>query len=325
MVVLHLTQQGASLHKRSRCLTVEYENETLAEVPIIKVERVAVFGNITVTTPAVGLLLDEGIDVAFLTLHGELRGRLVGRHSKNVFQRLGQDYHFRHEETRLKLTTRLIATKLKNCRRVLQRVGYRREGLTLDDTLNRLEVFARRAEESASRASLRGVEGHAAHEYFSGFSRALTEPFSFERRSRRPPEDPVNAMLSFGYTVLASDLEAALESVGLDPYVGFYHDLKYGRPALVFDVEELFRHPVVDGLILDIAAHRRLGLEHFEPHEGGIYLNEEGRKLFLRYYETRLGGMEDEKQNFRKAMFTQAENLARVASGTAEFEPYVYH
>lgn len=324
MVVLYLTQQGASLKKHSRCLTVEFEGETLAEIPIIKVERIAVFGNITLTTPAIGMLLDEGIDVSFLTMDGALRGRLVGKHSKNVFQRLGQYHIFRREESRLEMTRKLTAGKIKNSRRVLQRTAYRRDAFDVNEPLEQLQQQAEQAERATSRASLRGIEGQAAHIYFQTFAGLLREPFVFERRSKHPPGDPVNALLSFGYTVLASDIEAALESYGLDPYVGFYHDLQYGRAALVFDVEEVFRHPVVDGLVLDIASHQRLTLDHFEEREGGCFMTQEGRQLYLRYYETRLGKMDDDKNNFRKAIFSQAENLARVAAGKGEFVPYLY-
>lgn len=325
MVTLYLTNQGAEVRKRSRCVLIEHEGKTLMEIPIFKIERISLLGNIGLTTPAIGLLLDEGVDVSFMNQHGDLRGRLVGKLSKNVFQRIGQYKTFLDLPFQVRSSCKLVAAKIKACRRVLQRHRNRMPASEANEALAKLDQYARRAADAGSLSAVRGVEGHSAHVYFTGFAAALAEPFTFSRRSRRPPADPVNAMLSFGYTVLANDIQSALESQGLDPFAGFFHQLKYGRATLAFDVEELFRHPVVDGLVLEIASRKWFGLECFEDRDGGCYLNAEGRKKFLAQYERRMGGAGDERNNFRKAVFQQAEHLARVASGKEEFEPWVYH
>jgi len=328
MGTLYLSEQNAHLRKTAQRLVVERDGEVLSEIPAFKVERVVVFGNVQITTPALVFLLHNNIETALLSINGKLHGRLVPAENKNIYLRLHQ-YRAYHDQTfRLELAKELIRSKLTNARRLLQRLAYGRS-LDLQKPLDDISRYAEQAQKAESPDSVRGYEGKGTAAYFGGFAK-LVQGFTFQGREKRPAKDPVNSLLSFGYTLLSGEVFAALSAGGLDPYLGFFHEIRYGRASLCFDLCEEFRHLVVDGLVLDLINHRRIQEEDFEeaPDEEGVLLKPDARKKFLGAFEQKMSGARKgtagQDTCYRMAIHGQVERMRDAIEGKRKYEGYRY-
>lgn len=187
------------------------------------------------------------------------------------------------------IASALVEAKILNQRRVLQRLAANRPEQSVGERLRELEELARKAVQAQTVETLRGYEGTAAGRYFEIYGSFFPEEAPFERRSRRPPHNAVNAVLSYAYTLLAAEMECHVHVAGLDPALGFYHETEDRRPSLALDLIEPFRAPIADALALDLFSHRTLKpAEHFETHDGGVFLNTEGKKRFFVSWERRL-------------------------------------
>ncbi|MGB9617796.1 MAG: CRISPR-associated endonuclease Cas1 [Desulfomonilaceae bacterium] len=307
MAILYITDQGASLTKRGNQLVVTKQGKTIQEVHAFKVEQVAIMGNISLTPSAISFLLQEGIDTVFLSYHGKYKGRLISQHGKNVELRRKQFQRIEDPAFRLRAAREFVRGKLVNCRVVL-----RRQNQTLHDpevvaALTRIRRFAAQLETCDSHDGVMGVEGVSAAAYFGCFGKFVRAPdITFHGRNRRPPRDPVNVLLSLGYTLLANAIHTQVNIVGLDPYVGCLHSTEYGRPSLVLDLMEEFRPALVDALVLYVVNRGVIQTKHFfrpeerepaafdfaetEPirEEYPIILTHEGMKRFVASFEERL-------------------------------------
>lgn len=189
----------------------------------------------------------------------------------------------------LAVATLCVEAKIRNQRRVLQRLAANRPEAAVQDVLDALEGCARHSLRAENIETLRGYEGTAAGRYFDAYGRFFPPHAPFERRSRRPPHNAVNAVLSYAYTIMAAEMECHLHMAGLDPALGFYHETQDRRASLALDLIEPFRAPLADALALDLFSHRTLKpLDHFELRDGGVYLNTEGKKRFFVAWERRL-------------------------------------
>lgn len=268
MHTLSLSEQGTTLHAEGDLLVVRRGEAVLHRVRAAELDQVLVFGRIELSSGALALLLRRGIDVALLTSHGNFRGRLVTRQSKNVTLRLAQYQRVSDPTFCLRIARRVVAAKIKYQRDVLLRAQRRLQDEPLALALGQLRLLGERTETAADLDLLRGLEGQAAAVYFGHFGKLLrNEQFRFPGRTRRPPRDPVNACLSFGYAVLGTVIETEIYRCGLDPQLGFFHQPAYGRPSLMLDVLEEFR-PLVDLLVLRLLNRRQLGPADFEQRTG---------------------------------------------------------
>jgi len=286
--VLYLTEQGSVLRKQGRTLLVEKDGSQLAELELHRVEAVMIFGNVQVTTQALRALLDGGVETAFLTLNGRLKGRLVPPQAKNVGLRLNQYRTSVDPHRSLEAAKAVVAAKLENARAVLDRYLSNYPRAPIKPQRNRLADLLSRVRRARDQAALNGLEGAAAASYFEAFPAMCRGELSFSGRSVRPPTDPMNALLSFGYVLLAAELTSLVDARGLDPYIGFYHQPAHGRPALALDLLEELRHPVVDRLALYLNNNRILKQKHFQPdaeRPGGVLLTDSARKRFFLEYE----------------------------------------
>lgn len=290
MPPLYLVEQGAVLAREGECLVVRKEGRILLRVPAFKVEAVFVFGHVQLTTPAIELLLRQGIEVGFFTLSGRLKGRLVGLASKNVFLRLSQFRRAEEAAFRLDFARRVVAAKIHNARRVLVRQAREHPTRADSEAVARLGELGEAAEGASDERTLRGIEGTAAAVYFRAMGRLLPPAFAFPGRRKRPPPDPINALLSLGYALLTHEAIGRLTAHGFDPYIGFYHGVRYGRAGLALDLVEEFRHPVVDRLVWGMVNRRMVGPEDFLPAEGeeGVRLAPAALRRFLAAYEAYL-------------------------------------
>lgn len=284
---LYLTEQGSTLSRRGERLVVEREGEKLADLPASKVLRVFVFGNVGLTTPAIAYLLREGKEVAFLSSRGRYYGRLISSESRNPTLRRAQLRASDDPATSLDLSRYFVLAKLANQRRLL----HRRPGGRASLAAKEITALVQRAQTTNSLASLRGVEGLAARAYFGAFGELL-EKMTFTGRRRRPPPDPVNSLLSLGYTLLTYEAFSAVASVGFDPYIGFFHADTYGRPSLALDIMEELRPVIVDTLVLGAVNRGQIQTEDFVlGEENGkpiALLTDDARKRFLALYESRM-------------------------------------
>jgi CRISPR-associated protein Cas1 len=288
MSTLYITQQDSVLRKVDERLKVTKEKETLLDLPMLKVSQVVLFGRVTVTAATVGALLDHGISLCYLSEHGRYRGRLEPPFSKNSLLRVAQYQAAFDPVRRLALAKRFVAGKLANLRVLLLRANREREDPAIAAAVDEI----RRAEERAERAEdldrLRGHEGEGTAAYFAVFAHLIRQDIPFLGRVRRPPTDPMNSLLSFGYALLANDLHGACHTVGFDPYLGFLHADRYGRPSLALDLMEEFRPLVADSVALLCVNKRVIEPKDFAVEPGGAHrLTDEGRKRFLMQYDAR--------------------------------------
>lgn len=294
MPPLYVVEQQTKIRIRNRRVQVERDgeagaSEVLLSVPLAQVEQVVIFGNVGLTTPAIEALLAQGCEVVFLSARGEFRGRLVGAVTPHVPLRRAQYRLTGDEDFVLRTAQDIVQAKVRHQRVLLQRYA-REEGTpVLMAAVARLEEAVSEAGRKTQLQALRGVEGAATAVYFGALRSLLDPGWGFEDRNRRPPQDPVNVLLSLGYTLLARVCEGAVQTVGLDPYVGFLHEVAYNRPALALDLMEEFR-PVVDGVVMWACRSGQVTLADFSPGppERPVVLSDGGLRRFIQAFETRL-------------------------------------
>jgi len=336
---LFVTSEGASLFKEGETVEVKVANETKAKIPIHTLGGIVVFGNAYCSPPLMGLCAENQVAVSFLSVYGRFIAKVVGPVSGNV--------HLRREQYRraddlagsAEIARTLVIGKIANGRTVLQRaLRDHPENTRAAEIQTAVEKMARILEsltgERINLDVIRGKEGEAGNYYFGVFDHLITaqkDEFVFQTRNRRPPTDRVNSLLSFFYTLLVHDVESALETVGLDPAVGFLHRDRSGRPGLALDLMEELRPFLADRLALSLINRNQLHGKDFEISEtGAINLDPDVRKLVLSAYQTRkqdeithpyLG----EKINVGLLPFVQAMLLARHLRGDIDgYPPFIW-
>lgn len=348
MTTLYLTEQYASVRVDDETLVVNIPaNREMARqaskvrVPLNKVSHVVVMGNITLTTPVFHELSARGVEVNFLTPYGTFIGRLWGKEHKHAQHRMLQCRAHDDPTTALYLSRVTVRAKLQNQRAQLKRSnrGRQDEDLTaairqLDHCVTELDALPHEdhAPENPSRpqagtvmGSLMGLEGSGAAAYFRGLTCLLDDDWGFRGRRKRPPTDPINALLSYGYTLLSSHTMAAIAIVGLDPYIGYLHGIRHGKPALALDIMEMFRTPIVDSVVLTLANTGAIRLSDFTETLGAWRLNDRGRRVFLERFAERLNTEIQHpvfkyRTSYQRSLELQARLLSRWLQG--EFKRY---
>lgn len=327
MATLYVDEQGASIRIRGEEVAVKIGEEIVQTFPLHWIERAVLAGNVQLSTQAMGLFLKQGIPVSFITVYGNYRGCLHPGSHKHVALRVAQYERYRDPEFRLKQGKILVGAKIRNSRSLLRKHHRAHPEFDCEAEVSGLSMELQKSEDAESIESLMGHEGSAAKWYFSGFGRMVRKEFAFENRSRRPPRDPVNALLSLGYTLLFNEMVTAVESIGLDPYLGFLHEIEYGRPSLAVDLVEEFRW-IIDGLALALINRGELSAEDFQTmDDGGVRLNDKGRKHFYSKYEERMREEilhRDKHETYRRVFLLQSEHLGRVTLGEdSEYLPHL--
>jgi CRISPR-associated protein Cas1 len=322
---LYLNSQGVKLGKSGTVLQVKDKEKLLQEVRIGEICQVNLMGNVQVTTQAVQALCEAEVPICYFSMGGWFYGITIGLNTKNVFLRRNQFRLAEQEYFARTIARRLVAGKVRNQRTLLQRnhVEPNRQ------ILAGMKEMAERAEEAGSLEELLGIEGNAARMYFGEFAGMMKPddvegasplPFEMDGRNRRPPRDPVNAMLSLGYSLLTKDLTVACYAVGFDPYVGFYHQPRFGRPALALDLMEPFRSLIVDSAVLTAINTGMVTARDFVRAGGAVALTAGGRKAFFRAYEMRMDTLVthplfEYRVSYRRLLEIQSRLLARVLEG----------
>ena len=319
---LYVQEQGAAVRRKGDRLVVTVNGETRADIRMLDVSQVCLVGNVQISPQALRDVASRGIPICHFSYGGWFTAITVGFTNRNVELRQKQYEAAGDPERCLALARRFVAAKIANSR-VLLRRNHPGRPAEVVDALGRL---AEQAATTGSVDSLLGVEGTAARMYFSQFGGMLKPPegvssdFDFEGRNRRPPRDPVNALLSYAYSLLTKDFTVVLLAVGFDPYMGFFHRPKWGKPALALDLMEEFRPVIADSVVLTVINNGELKAGDFVWRAGGVMLTEGGRRKFIEAYERRLDTMVRHPVfgysiSYRRVFEVQARLLGRYLLG----------
>ncbi|RMF37705.1 MAG: type I-D CRISPR-associated endonuclease Cas1 [Chloroflexi bacterium] len=353
MATLYLTEPRSLVKKDGDTLVVQIpENKERGtpkrkvRVPLIKVTQVVVYGDVTITSPALAALLEQRVDVCFCSYYGRFRGRLAPPMGKNSLIRLEQHRAHNDPVRSFTLARAFVRGKLANMRAMLMRANRKRKDPAITQAVNSLKKVLKQVEalepeeamepKNPSRpqadtlhGTLLGLEGSGTAFYYGVFGRLLKGDWGFTRRQRRPPKDPINALLSFGYVLLMNQVASAVSIVGLDPYVGFLHSSQFGKPALALDVMEAFRPLVVDSVVMTLINNGMLNRRDFQEELGAWRLTEKGRRTFLTKFEERL---ETEikhpvfgyRATYRRCLELEVRLVAKWLTGEIrQFRPFV--
>ncbi len=334
---LFVTTQGAYLAKEGESLVVRAEKEKKFQIPVRNLDGVVCFGQVSVSPFLLGMCAEHDVSVSFLTDNGRFLAKAVGSASGNVTLRRNQFRMADDLDQSLSIARSVLSGKLVNSRTLLRRVARDRQRVaaeSLDRAADSLGTVLRRLPAATDLDDIRGLEGDAARTYFGVFEHLLAsgeEVFIFTGRNRRPPLDPVNCLLSFVYTILLHDIRSSLESVGLDPEVGFLHRDRPGRPSLALDLLEEFRPAVADRLVLSLINRGQVKTSGFETSgSGAVTMDEDTRKeVLVAYQKRKQQEMEHpflkEKMPLGLFPFAQALLLARHIRGDLHgYPPYLW-
>lgn len=292
---LYVTTPHAYLHLDNDTVRIDVERETKLRVPLHHLGGIVVFGNVLVSPALMHRLADQGQSLVLLDSNGRFKARLEGPVSGNILLRRAQHEKAGHDAFALRVARACVAGKLRNCRQVLLR-GAREtksepEAAAISRGADDLAASLRALPGAEDLDTVRGIEGEAARQYFGCFNKLVRADaradFALDGRTRRPPRDRLNALLSFLYSMLMNDCRSAVESVGMDPQLGFLHALRPGRAALALDLMEEFRHQA-DRLALTLVNRGQVRADDFMLHEGGgVTLAEQGRKVVVVAWQER--------------------------------------
>ncbi len=327
MAVLYVTEQGATVSYTGGRIVVRKNKHILQEMPVIKLEQIVAVGRVNITPAVISHCLHAGVEVSYLTSPGHFSGRLQPEFHRNVIPRQRQHQRTSEPEFMLATAKRIVAGKIANLIAMVKR----QRRLRQDDNgaLAGMEAILPRVDKAGDLDVLRGHEGAAGVHYFRAFRAALRGDWGFDERNYHPPTDPVNAMLSLGYTLLYKDMHAAINIAGLDPYQGCFHKPRHSHAALASDLMEEHRAVLIDRLVLTLLNKRVIIQQDFQQEEDGRFkLSTPAFKKFLSFYaeainEAVLYAPLQKRISYRYLLECQARHYARVVMGEdPEYRPY---
>ncbi|MCB1157144.1 MAG: CRISPR-associated endonuclease Cas1 [Leptospiraceae bacterium] len=288
MADIYIVEDYACLSKKGDKLNISKNKENMGSVPFHKVDSIHAFGNVQFSTQLLHELLNKNINLSLYTHSGNYIGQLISPTSKNIDLRFMQYKQYENEEFRLAIGKALIAQKFEASIRLLEDNVKNSETLSLKDELKQLRKWRKKLETAKDIPGLLGLEGSFARIYFECFGKLFKQENIFQGRSKKPPKDLGNSLLSFLYVVLTNRISSYLEGQGFEPFIGFLHARKYGRISLACDIIEPLRPAFCDRLVLKAFNLKTVSEEDFEKKEEGFYLNPEAKKAFLKLYSTEL-------------------------------------
>ena len=324
MAALYVREQGAMLIKSGERICISKGGKILIERPAGSIDNIAIFGGVQISSQALSMLLEKGIDISYFSYQGKYLGHTASDTSKNIFLRMQQYDCYEDMEYRSETARFIVANKIENQIAVIN--GWRWEGDF--DWKADVEAMSRHKkilEEKNTQMEFMGVEGICSNIYFHSYARMFTCEFKFEKRSRRPPKNPINVLLSLGYTLLTKEVTNALVAQSFETYLGFLHGIRYGRQSLALDIVEEFRQPVIDRLVLKIFNKGMVSKYDFDiPEEGVVILNEDGFRKFCTAYEKWMNGTDTSSGDigFRIRIREQTDKLRAAIRQKGIYEPY---
>ncbi|NJM99744.1 MAG: CRISPR-associated endonuclease Cas1 [Phormidesmis sp. RL_2_1] len=331
MSTVYLVQQGGVVAKKQGRFQFKVADEPQQDIPVREISKMLLYGNIHLTTPVISTCLYEHIPVFFLSQSGKYKGHLWSAQIGELTAELAQFERYGNEGFRLEMARAIVRSKLLNSKQLLLRLNRKRHSELVAQAVEGTDADLRSIEHSDSVDQLRGYEGSAAARYFPALGQLLqSEDFALLRRTRRPPTDPINALLSFGYTLLYNNVLSFILVEGLNPYLGNLHRSERKETHLAFDLMEAFRSPVVDSMVLRLVNQRMITAEDFQPpaENGAVYLRDAARRVFLQQFEARLSavtayGDRAEPVEYRRAMQLQVQDYKRAMMAGVAYEPFL--
>lgn len=323
MSVIYIREQGSTVKRSGERLIVTKQRQNVLEIPIFQVDSLAVMGNVTVTTQAMSLLMERGIDINYFSYSGKFIGTMSSDSGKNIFLRLAQYELYQDVDRRLALARIIVANKADNQLKMITSHDWRSAGNPEYDWKKDADAIRKLKEKiptAKNNNELMGIEGSCSKAYFSSFGAMLTGDFKFTGRNRRPPRDPVNILLSLGYTFLAKEVSSALQTHSFEMYLGFLHGIRYGRQSLPLDMMEEFRQPIVDRYVLNVCGKRIINSFDFDTTGELPALTDAGFKKFCVTYEDCLKSGENGGK--RALIKKQAAALKQTVLKGTEYVPY---
>jgi len=322
MSYLYVSEKGASINFQQNYFVVSYKDGMTRQIPAETLESVALFGNIQVTTPCMQQLLERGIPVTYFSTGGKYFGRLESTKHINIARQKKQIFLSEDADFCVAFSKQIIDAKIRNQVVIINRY-IRSAQVTLDDEIMQMKNSIRKLPECKEKNEIMGYEGMASRAYFRAISKIIHPDFKFSGRSKRPPKDAFNSLLSLGYTLIMYELFGVLQSRGLNPYAGFLHSDREQHPTLASDMMEEWRAVLIDSLALSLIQGREIMPEHFvrDEESQGVFLTKEGMKIFIKKFESKLRtevkylNYIDGRKSFRSAIFLQIGELVKAIEG----------
>lgn len=330
MSVLYLTTEGSQLKLKENQLIISKSDDVLKKISMEKIENIVLVGQTHLSTPLTVEFLKREISLTWLSSTGEFYGRLESTKSINIERQREQFRKSDNTFFSLELAKSFISAKVRNSQVVLRRYNRNFNLQEIDETISELKRYALKIENAERVEELLGYEGNASKIYFKGLGLLVKEPFKFTGRTKQPPKDKFNALLSFGYTLLLYEIYTAISIKGLNPYCSFLHKIRKGHPALASDLIEEWRPTIVDSLVMGLVQNRVITKEHFLPQDeqtGAVYLTKEGLQIFIKKFEERLKQHNsyltyiDYPLSFRESIQFQVGSLVKAIENN---EPGIY-
>lgn len=333
MSTLYLVQQGTKLSKEQGRFVIQSAKEPDVEVPIREVKRILVFGTIQLTTAVISTCLELQVPIVFLTQLGEYKGHLWSAEATDLGVETAQFQRRQDEEFRRAIAREIVRGKLANSKQLLLRLNRKRQVAEVAAAIAQIDPLiaaVQQPENTMTLDQIRGYEGAGAAAYFPALGRLIVNPgFGLETRNFHPPTDPINSLLSFGYTLLLNNVVSLLIAEGLNPYLGNLHGAERPKADLAFDLMEEFRSPIVDTLVMKLVNKKTLRPTDFSYPDaaGGVYLEEAGRRIFLKHFEARISEQTSHPDvqspvSYRRAIQLQVQRYVRAVLGNADYEAF---
>lgn len=323
MSVIYIREQGSYLRKKGQRIAVTKDAQVLFEFPILNIDNIVIMGNIQISSQVLHLLMNAGIDISYMTLNGKFIGRSYSDNSKNIFLRLAQYDFYQDRERRFKVAKSIVKNKIDNQIGMIKNYRWGDGNYDWKETVKMLEANLQCADEKADINSLMGIEGISSSIYFKSYGKMFKDDLHFNGRNRRPPKDPVNALLSLSYSFLTNDIVMALEAEAFDTYLGFLHGVRYGRKSLALDIVEEFRQPAADRLVLYLFNKRIISDYDFEEESNdGVFLTQDGFKKFCCSYEKWMNDDRVAEKSFHKIIKEQVRILKKAIQTSDTYNPY---
>ena len=330
MSTLYLVQQGTTVHKEQGRFLIRAPQTETVEVLIREVEQILIFGNCQLTTQVISVCLDQQITVVYLTQMGDYKGHLWSAEAEGINAIKAQFERHRDNSFKLETARAIVTGKLQNSKQLLLRLNRKRKLETVSNLIGGLNADLEAVDVAVEINALRGHEGAAAARYFKALGQLITNPgFVFNGRNRRPPTDPTNSLLSFGYTLLHNHVLSLILAEGLNPYLGNLHGSERKLTFLAFDLVEEFRAAIVDALVIRLVNRKSISPTDFTwpNQQGGVYLQGAGRRLFLQRFEDRLSQLVshpdiEAQVSYRRVLQLQVQRYKQAVLGSSPYDTY---
>lgn len=288
MSSLYITEAGSYLHKRGGYVEIGRNNEVLAQVPIEQVEDITLIDTVQISSILITEFLERNVPISWLSGSGKFFGSLTSSNTIDINKHKQQFDLLANSNFYFILAQKIISAKTRNQLILLRRYNRTVKSEEVFNLMVKIELLRKNIFKTDDEAKLMGYEGIISKLYFSGLGLLVPEDFKFVKRSKQPPKDPFNSMLSLGYSMLFNEILANIMVIGLHPYVGLGHSLKKGHPALVSDLIEEWRAVIVDSLVMSMVKKKMIKANMFTINKNGCFLNNEARKIFLQTYNKKL-------------------------------------